>query len=102
LRFFGEEDDDRLLLVNFGLDLNLIPAPEPLLAPPEGKEWRVLWSSEDPRYGGTGAPPLDPEEKWFLPGHAAMALCPATMPEEKILAAMRQREAEWRGEKKRR
>jgi hypothetical protein len=31
-----------------------------------------------------------------------MALCPATMPEEKILAAMRQREAEWRGEKKRR
>ena len=102
LRFFGDDDDDRLLLVNFGLDLNLSPAPEPLLAPPEGKEWRVLWSSEDPRYGGMGAPPLDPEEKWLLPGHAAMALCPATMPEEKILAARRQREAEWRGERKRR
>ena len=33
LRFFGEEDD-RLLVVNFGLDLHLDPASEPLLAPP--------------------------------------------------------------------
>jgi maltooligosyltrehalose trehalohydrolase len=102
LRFFGEEEDDRLLLVNLGLDLNLSPAPEPLLAPPEGKEWRVLWSSEDSRYGGMGAPPLDPEEKWFLPGRTAMALCPATMSEEKILAARRQRETEWTGERKNR
>jgi maltooligosyltrehalose trehalohydrolase len=98
LRFFGEQDDDRLLLVNLGLDLNLNPAPEPLLAPPEGKEWRVLWSSEDPRYGGMGAPPLDPEERWFLPGCAAMALGPAPPPEEKILAARRRMEAVWRGQ----
>jgi len=98
LRFFGEQDDDRLLLVNLGLDLNLSPAPEPLLAPPDGKEWRVLWSSEDPRYGGMGAPPLDAQEKWFLPGCAAMALGPAPMPEEKILAIRRRREAVWRGQ----
>ena len=26
--------------------------PEPLLAPPEGLQWEVLWSSEDPDYGG--------------------------------------------------
>jgi maltooligosyltrehalose trehalohydrolase len=102
LRLFGEDDDDRLLLVNFGLDLNLTPAPEPLLAPPEGMEWRVLWSSEDPRYGGLGAPPLNADEKWLLPGRAAMALCPESMPEEKILAARRRTEALWRGEKKRR
>ena len=102
LRFFGEDDDDRLLLLNLGLDLNLSPAPEPLLAPPEGMEWRVLWSSEDPRYGGLGATPLDAEERWFLPGYAAMALGPAPMPGEKILAATRRREAEWRGGKKRR
>jgi maltooligosyltrehalose trehalohydrolase len=102
LRFFGEDDDDRLLLINLGLDLNLTPAPEPLLAPPEGMEWRVLWSSEDPRYGGSGAPPLDMEENWLLPGHAAMALGPAPMPEEKILATRWRREAKWRGEKKRR
>ena len=98
LRFFGEQDDDRLLLVNLGLDLNLSPAPEPLLAPLEGMEWRVLWSSEDPRYGGMGAPPLDSEGRWFLPGCAAMALGPAPMSEEKILAARRRRDAVWRGQ----
>jgi maltooligosyltrehalose trehalohydrolase len=98
LRFFGQDDDDRLLLVNLGLDLDLSPAPEPLLAPPEGMEWRVLWSSEDPRYGGSGAPPHDAEEKWFLPGGAAMALGPAQPPEEKILATERRREAVWRGQ----
>ena len=36
LRFFGDGGDDRLLLVNLGRDLHLDPAPEPLLAPPEG------------------------------------------------------------------
>ena len=37
LRYFGSDGDDRLLLVNFGVDLHLRPAPEPLLAPPGGK-----------------------------------------------------------------
>jgi maltooligosyltrehalose trehalohydrolase len=101
LRFFGENNDDRLLLVNLGLDLRLTPAPEPLLAPPETMEWRLIWSSEDPRYGGTGAPTLDTEENWLLPGHAAMALGPALIPEEKVLEARRQREAEWKGQRKR-
>jgi maltooligosyltrehalose trehalohydrolase len=102
LRFFGEDEDDRLLLVNLGIDLNLTPAPEPLLAPPEGMEWRVLWSSEDPRYGGTGAPLLDTEENWILPGCSAICCGPAPTPEDKIRAAGRRREALWRGEKKRR
>ena len=53
LRFFGENGDDRLLLVNFGLDLHLDPAPEPLLAPPEAMSWEIIWSSENP---STGAP----------------------------------------------
>jgi maltooligosyltrehalose trehalohydrolase len=79
LRFFGKSGDDRLLLVNFGTDLNLDPAPEPLLAPPEGMRWRTLWSSEDPRYGGTGTPPLDSADNWRIPGHAAVALRPAPM-----------------------
>ena len=59
LRFFGADGDDRLLLVNLGPDLDLNPAPEPLLAPPDGAVWAVLWSSEDPRYGGAGTPPLE-------------------------------------------
>ena len=49
LRFFGHDSEgreDRLLLVNLGPDLNLNPAPEPLLAPPIHKKWITLWSSE--------------------------------------------------------
>ncbi|HZY83836.1 MAG TPA: malto-oligosyltrehalose trehalohydrolase [Gemmataceae bacterium] len=76
LRFFGGDGDDRLLAVNFGADLRLGPAPEPLLAPPEGRHWEVLWSSESPRYGGCGAPALDSDETWRLPGHAAVLLIP--------------------------
>jgi maltooligosyltrehalose trehalohydrolase len=76
LRYFGEGGDDRLLLVNFGRDLHLAPAPEPLLAPPEGKAWGVLWSSEDPRYGGGGTAALESEENWHVPGEAAVVLAP--------------------------
>jgi len=76
LRFFGEDGDDRLLMVNLGIDLHLDPAPEPLLAPPEGAEWTILWSSENPKYGGIGTPPLDSEENWQIPGHAAVVLQP--------------------------
>jgi 1,4-alpha-glucan branching enzyme len=55
VRFFGARGDDRLLLVNLGSDLLLAPAPEPLLAPDRGASWEVLWSSEDPCYGGDSA-----------------------------------------------
>jgi maltooligosyltrehalose trehalohydrolase len=48
--------DDRLLLVNLAADLELDAMPEPLLAPPPGRNWQTIWTSEDPRYGGTGAP----------------------------------------------
>ena len=77
LRYFGIEGDDRLLVVNFGADLNLNPAPEPLLAPPAGKVWRTLWSSEDYAYGGTGTPRLETKNNWYLPGETAVALAPA-------------------------
>jgi maltooligosyltrehalose trehalohydrolase len=80
LRWFGGEHGDRLLLVNFGRDLDLDPAPEPLLAPPEGKVWEMLWSSEDPRYGGQGTPPPDTEENWRALGNAAVVLHPVNEP----------------------
>ena len=111
LRFFGREEtegDDRLLVVNLGADLGLNPAPEPLLAPPAGKVWAPLWSSEDYRYGGTGTPPLETKNGWCIPGRAAVALRPAdagevgdpadgdepTEEEEVRRAALR----EWEGE----
>lgn len=81
LRFFGEDGDDRLLMVNLGIDLHLDPAPEPLLAPPADCEWTILWSSENPKYGGIGTPALDSplldsNDNWQLPGHAAVVLQP--------------------------
>jgi maltooligosyltrehalose trehalohydrolase len=73
LRFFAEKNDDRLLVVNLG-DLQLLsPAPEPLLAPPLGFEWRTLWTSESPQYGGTKHAPVVTEDRWLLPAEAAIA-----------------------------
>ncbi len=84
LRFFGSEgEDDRILLVNFGIDLHLYQAPEPLLAPHEGRMWETFWSSEDVRYGGLGTPLLDTEENWRIPGHAAFVLKPGNILLEK-------------------
>jgi maltooligosyltrehalose trehalohydrolase len=74
LRFFGQDDEDRLVLVNLGRDLELAIAPEPLLAPPAVGRWSLLWSSEDPGYGGGGGPSL--EVPWVLPGEAAFVLHP--------------------------
>ncbi len=94
LRCFGERDgDDRLLVVNLGRTLHLDPAPEPLLAPPEGAaRWRLAWSSQDARYGGIGTLEPDaaeadrripgrdlprPFDNWRLQGESAMLLAPA-------------------------
>jgi maltooligosyltrehalose trehalohydrolase len=81
LRFFGVQTDDRLLVVNLGRDLPLRPASEPLLAPPEGMAWEMLWSSEDPRYDGGGTAPLEGEDGWQIPGHAAVVLRPVARAE---------------------
>ena len=71
-------DDDRLLVVNLGAELRLGVAPEPLLASPDGQAWRVLWSSEAPKYGGYGTPAPESEEiNWRLNGHTATLLAPA-------------------------
>jgi len=73
LRYLGEGGDDRLLLVNLGRDLEWRPLAEPLAAPPLGTRWRLLWSSDDPRYGGLGTPQLDPRS-WHIQGHSAIVL----------------------------
>lgn len=72
LRYFGGEAGDRLLIVNLGCDLDLSPAPEPLLAPPDDGQWRLEWSSESPRYGGGGTPPIDAAGEWRIPGGCAL------------------------------
>jgi maltooligosyltrehalose trehalohydrolase len=93
LRFFGGGADgaehgdgggDRLLVVNLGRQLHRPSAPEPLLAPPEGMRWRTVLSTEDPRYGGFGTPPVDSTEAgWQLPAESAVVLAPEPAGEDR-------------------
>ncbi|HEX2830111.1 MAG TPA: malto-oligosyltrehalose trehalohydrolase [Burkholderiales bacterium] len=73
LRYFGGETGDRLIIVNFGAELALSPVPEPLLAPPPGAAWSLLWSSEAVAYGGDGTPPPECAAVWRVPAHGALA-----------------------------
>jgi maltooligosyltrehalose trehalohydrolase len=77
LRFpaFGAADD-RLLLVNLGPELNRRSFAEPLIAPPADTDWQVVWSSDDPRYGGYGSRELWVGGRWSIPAEAALLLAP--------------------------
>jgi maltooligosyltrehalose trehalohydrolase len=78
LRFLGDAADgrrDRLLLVNLGKDLCLDSSPDPLIAPPFGRRWRLLWSSESAIYGGNGTPDVEEADgTWKIPAYAAVAM----------------------------
>jgi maltooligosyltrehalose trehalohydrolase len=76
LTYFSDENDDRLLVVNFGESQPLHPASEPLLAPPSGCGWETLWTSDSPRYGGAGANTVTTRGQWVLPAECAVALRP--------------------------
>jgi maltooligosyltrehalose trehalohydrolase len=76
LRYFSNENDDRLLVVNFGESQILHPASEPLLAAPSGYRWETLWTSESPRYGGAGSIAVATQEQWVLPAESTVALRP--------------------------
>ena len=76
LRYFSANNDERLLLVNFGESHVLHPASEPLLAPPEGCRWEILWTSESPRYGATDSGAVTTSEPWALPAESAVVLKP--------------------------
>jgi maltooligosyltrehalose trehalohydrolase len=72
IRYFGDEEGDRLLVVNLGKDFDFVPAPEPLLAPRAGAGWTFIWSSDHPRYGGPGV--LNPltSKGWNISGTSAV------------------------------
>jgi len=77
VRFFSDGDEgERLLVVNFGIDLIKPSFAEPLLAPPPGFAWRLEWSSEAPEYGGGGTPDVAGADGWNVLGHAATVLRP--------------------------
>jgi len=68
---------DCLLIMNLGGDLELAPAPEPLLAPPNGSGWALLWCSEDYAYGGHGVPDLREDGVLFVPARCSLLYGPA-------------------------
>jgi maltooligosyltrehalose trehalohydrolase len=77
LRFFTPgHGDDHLLIINLGADLLRGSFAEPLVAAPARTDWRLLWSSEHPAYGGGGTPDVFPDERWRLPGESAIVLSP--------------------------
>jgi maltooligosyltrehalose trehalohydrolase len=80
VRWHDEADDVRLLLFNLGRDFAWQPVAQPLIAPPAGYAWQLYWSSEDPRYGGSGTGVLN-IKNWHVPGHAAIVLSPAPLEE---------------------
>jgi maltooligosyltrehalose trehalohydrolase len=60
--------------MNLGVEARLTIVNDSLLAPPAGARWRVVWSSEDVKYGGSGTPEVDRDGGWLIPGHAAVVL----------------------------
>ena len=77
LRFFADEPaDERLLLVNLGADLPVASVPDPLFAPPAGTDWHLVWSSEDPMYGGGGRRRVETTRRFTLSANSAVVLAP--------------------------
>ena len=75
IRYFtSRAEDERLLIVNLGVDVDAPAFPEPLVAPPDGHRWTVRWSSEHPDYEGCGTPEIESDSGWRIPGHAAVVL----------------------------
>ena len=80
LRFFtSDHQDDRVLIVNLGRDAFRQSIAEPLLAPPSGADWAVMWSSEHPAYGGRGTADVWPKGSWNIPGECAIVLGPGPL-----------------------
>jgi maltooligosyltrehalose trehalohydrolase len=76
LRYATGTGDDRLVLVNLGISVDLETFAEPLLAPPHGSTWRVIFSTEEPRFGGSGTAPARSDGRHTLGAHSALVLAP--------------------------
>jgi maltooligosyltrehalose trehalohydrolase len=64
---------ERLLIANLGADV-LSPMNDALYATMPGHHWHMLWSSEDPAYGGGGTTPFGTNGQWLLTGYSAVIL----------------------------
>lgn len=69
---YWSQSGDRLLVCNFGPNLFFSPAPEPLLARPRGFCWEMIFSTEDPGWGGSGTPDVENKDGWRLPAECTL------------------------------
>jgi maltooligosyltrehalose trehalohydrolase len=74
LRYNIGNVDDRLLVINLDVDLDLPLVPEPLLAPPIGCRWDIQWSSDALIYGGPGETSIRIHPTWRLTAESAVLL----------------------------
>jgi maltooligosyltrehalose trehalohydrolase len=94
LRFFTNgHQNDRILAVNLGETVDRPSFAEPLLAPPAGSDWELMWASEDPRYGGAGMPDPWPQGRWFFPGECAFVARPGALRDRGRGSGIRRRTA---------
>jgi maltooligosyltrehalose trehalohydrolase len=94
LRFFSpDHTDDRLLVVNLGPDVKRPSYAEPLVAPPPGRGWSLTWTSEDPKYGGSGTPAFQMGARWWIPSDSAIVFTPCPAVEQAPTRKVRRRSA---------
>jgi maltooligosyltrehalose trehalohydrolase len=70
IRFFGNNRDDRLLIVNLSSEFDLSEIAEPLLA--AYTNWELIWSSYDKEYGGRGRPDTNLRNQFRIPSDSAL------------------------------
>ena|SRR5687768_23182 len=73
IRYFGD-GGATVYIANLGLDASFASLAEPLMAPPAGRQWEMIWSSEHPQYGGQGTPQVLQENSWHLLGDALVVM----------------------------
>ena len=76
LRFATGTGRDRLLALSLRSSFDLGTLAEPLVAPLEGRPWRVLFTTDSPRYGGFGRPPLKDDGHIPILGGSTVVLAP--------------------------
>jgi maltooligosyltrehalose trehalohydrolase len=77
IRFNGD-GQGRLLVVNLDHDFAYAPLSTPLVAPGLGSQWKSLFSTEHPFYGGQGCFLRQEDEGWTIPARSATLLTNAS------------------------
>jgi maltooligosyltrehalose trehalohydrolase len=73
-RWSAANSNDRLLIINLGTEIPVQPLAEPMLVCARGMKWNLQWSSEQPKYGGSGVENPETNHGWYIPAECAVLL----------------------------